>query len=184
MTPPRHRSRSRSGSIAAATPAAAIAIAIAAGVIAFPRAAAAQACCVGTGLLTPARLRTFEGGVVGFQMRARSVMGEFGGTGSYAGSPSGYRDLGFEQDLFGAMRLAPHFQIGRWAPFVQTGRQAGGLSGWGGGLGDIAVNARFDAINAGEHGRWPGVAIIAALAAPTGQAPDEGTDPLATSGTG
>jgi hypothetical protein len=183
MTPPLHRSRFRSGPIATATSAAVVAIA--AGIIAFPRAAAAQACCVGTGLVTPGRLRPFESGLVGFQMRARSVMGEFGGTGSYAPSSS-YREIGFEEDLYGALRLGRHLQIGVLAPFVQTGRQAGVLSGWGGGLGDVAVNARFDALNAGEHGHWPGVAVIAALTAPTGQPLDEvsSSDPLSTSGTG
>ena len=58
--------------------------------------------------------------------------------------------------------------------------------GFGGGLGDLAASARFDAVNAGERGRWPGVAIIAGLSIPTGQAPDEAgaDDPLSTSGTG
>ena len=51
MTRPRWHSRFRS--------ALAVAIVIAAGVAAFPRDAVAQACCVGTGLVTPGRLRTF-----------------------------------------------------------------------------------------------------------------------------
>ena len=89
-------------------------------------------------------------------MRARSVMGAFGGTGSYATSASGNREVGFEEDLFGALRLGSHFQVGLWAPFVQTSRQAGGLSGWGGGLGDVAANVRFDAVNAGDARRLAG----------------------------
>ena len=162
----------------------AVALAVVVGIAAVPRAAAAQACCVGTGLVTPARLRTFEDRAVGMQMRARSVMGAFGGTGSYATSASGNREVGFEEDLFGAVRLGSHLQVGLWAPFVQTGRQQGGLSGWGGGLGDVAGNVRFDAINAGTRGAWPGVALLAALSVPTGQPLDEADDPLATSGTG
>ena len=120
------------------------------------------------------------------QMRARSVMGGFSGTGSYATSAAGYRDVGFEEDLFGALRFGSHFQVALSAPFVQTARQNGGLSGFGGGLGDLAASARFDAVNAGERGHWPGVAIIAGLSIPTGQAPDEAgaDDPLSTSGTG
>ena len=173
---------SRSAPAAAAL--AGVALAVVAGVAAVPRDAAAQACCVGTGLVTPARLRTFEDRAVGFQMRARSVMGAFGGTGSYATSGAGNRDVGFEEDLFAALRLGSHFQVGLWAPFVQTSRQAGGLSGWGGGLGDVAANVRFDAVNAGTRGAWPGVAVLAALSVPTGRPLDEADDPLATSGTG
>ncbi len=147
--------------------------------------AAAQTCCVGTGLVTPARLRPFEGQAVGMQMRARSVMGEFGPTGNYA-TAAGRRELGFEEDLFGAVRLGTHFQVGVWAPFIQTSRAVPGASGFGGGLGDVAASVRFDAVNAGEHGHWPGVAVLAALSLPTGQPLDEvgDDDPLGTSGTG
>ena len=181
----RRRRRSRSGSVAPAIAAGfALALAVAGGVAAFPRDAAAQVCCVGTGLVTPARLRTFEDRALGIQMRARSVMGAFGGTGSYAASAAGNSELAFQEDLYGALRLGARFQIGVLAPFVQTARQAGGLSGWGGGLGDVAASGRFDAFTAGAHGAWPGVAILAALAVPTGRPLDESDDPLATSGTG
>jgi hypothetical protein len=189
MTRRRRRSRFSDGGgrrARAAAPALALALALAAlaAAVALPRKAAAQACCVGTGLVTPARLRTFEDRALGIQMRARSVMGAFGGTGSYATSTSGTSELGFEEDLFGALRLGSRFQVGVWAPFVQTARQAGGLSGWGGGLGDVAANARFDAVDAGTRGYWPGVAILSALSVPTGRPLDGGDDPLATSGTG
>jgi len=160
------------------------ALVVAAGVAARPRTAAAQACCVGTGLVTPARLRTFEDRAVGMQMRARSVVGAFGQTGSYAASGPGQSEVGFEEDLFGAIRLGRRLQIGVWAPFVQTARAVPGVSGFGGGLGDVAANARFDAVDAGTHGYWPGLAIMAGISVPTGTPPDEAGDPLATSGTG
>ncbi|HEY7370965.1 MAG TPA: hypothetical protein VIF57_02220 [Polyangia bacterium] len=185
MTPRRRPSSSRDRRATAVLAAVAGALAAAA-VTATPRAAAAQACCVGTGLVTPARLRTFESGAVGAQMRARSVMGAFGGGGTYAASGADSRELGFEEDLFAALRLGSRVQVGLWAPFVQTSRQQGNLSGFGGGLGDVALNARFDAIDAGTHGRWPGVAVLGALSLPTGQPLDEGgaDDLLSTSGTG
>jgi hypothetical protein len=160
------------------------ALVVAAGVAARPRPAAAQACCVGTGLVTPARLRTFEDRAMGVQMRARSVMGAFGPSGGYATSGAGNRELGFEEDLFGAFRLGRRFQIGLWAPFIQTSRVQPGVSGFGGGLGDVAANLRFEAVDAGTHGYWPGVAIIAGLSFPTGTPMDEAGDPLSTGGTG
>src|SRR3954467_9141686 len=108
----RRRQRSRFSDTAA------VALAAAACVVALPRLAAAQACCVGTGLATPARLRTFEDRAGGMQMGARWVMGAFRESGSYSTAASGYRDVGFEEDLFGALRLGRQFQIGVWAPFV------------------------------------------------------------------
>ena len=176
----RRPSRFRDGAAMAAV----VALALAAGVTACPRTAAAQACCVGTGLVTPARLRTFEDRAVGVQMRARSVMGAFAGSGSYATSAAGTRDVGFEEDLFGALRLGPRLQVALLAPFVQTSRAVSGASGFGGGLGDITASVRFDVSNAGTRGLWPGLAILAGLTVPTGTPPDEADDPLATSGTG
>jgi len=185
MTRRRRPSRSRDAGAARAVAAACLLVA-AGGAAMWPRSAAAQACCVGTGLITPGRLRTFESSAVGVQMRARSVIGAFDGTGGYATSVAGNHDIGFEEDLFASLRLSPHFQVGAWAPFVQTSRQEGGLSGFGGGLGDVAANARFDAIDAGTRGHWPGIALLASLSFPTGQPLDQGgpADPLATSGTG
>ena len=180
MTRRRRPSRFRDRAAAVAV----VALALAAGLTARPRTAAAQACCVGTGLVTPARLRTFEDHAVGVQMRARSVMGAFAGSGSYATSAAGSRDVGFEEDLFGALRLGSRVQVALLAPFVQTSRAAAGTSGFGGGLGDITASARFDVINAGTRGHWPGVAVLAGLAVPTGRRPTRRTTPLATSGTG
>src|SRR3954465_6486842 len=180
MTRRRRPSRSRERAAAVAV----VALALAAGLTARPRTAAAQACCVGTGLVTPARLRTFEDHAVGVQMRARWVMGAFGESGSYATSAAGNRDVGVEEDLFGALRLGSHLQVALMAPFIQTSRAAAGTSGFGGGLGDLTASARFDAVHAGTRGYWPGGAVLAGLALPTGRPPDEADDPLATSGTG
>ena len=180
MTRRRRRSRFRDRAAAVAV----VVLAVAAGLTARPRTAAAQACCVGTGLVTPARLRTFEDRAAGVQMRARSVMGAFAGSGSYATSPASSRDVGFEEDLFGALRLGSHVQVALLAPFIQTSRAAAGMSGFGGGLGDLTASARFDVTNAGTRGAWPGLAALASLAVPTGTPPDEADDPLATSGTG
>ena len=112
-------------------------------------------------------------------------MGAFAGSGSYATSAAGTRDVGFEEDLFGALRLGSHAS-GRAARRRSSRRRAPwpALSGFGGGLGDITASARFDVSNAGTRGLWPGLAILAGLAVPTGDAPDEADDPLATSGTG
>jgi hypothetical protein len=184
MTRARRRSTSSSHTWAVAARAALVAAALAGVVASLPRAAHAQACCVGTGLVNPARLRMFEDRALGFQTRARSVVGAFGDQGSFAASTAGSRDMSFQQDLFGAIRLGPRFQVAGLVPFVATNREAAGISGWGAGVGDVAANVRYDLILAGERGRWPGVALLAGLAVPTGRSPDEARDPLATSATG
>ena len=167
MTRRRRPSRFRDRAAMAAV----VALALAAGVTACPRTAAAQACCVGTGLVTPARLRTFEDRAVGVQMRARSVMGAFAGSGSYATSAAGTRDVGFEEDLFGALRLGPRLQVallGAVRPDVARRFRRVGLRRWPRrhhGQRALRRHQRGHARPSGRASRsWP------ALAVPTGHA--------------
>ena len=150
----------------------------------------AQACCVAAGLTTPARLRRDERYAVGLQTRMRTVVGNFGADGTYATSGAGNRELGGQEDLLAAVRLGARWQVALQVPFVQTGRRVaapGGasLSGWGGGLGDVAASARWEPLFPDERGLgWPGLALLASVSAPTGRPADQATDTLATSATG
>ena len=167
MTPPRRSSTSPEG-------AGRLALALAGALVAAlaPAAAQAQACCVGTGLVTPARLRVFEDYGVGIQTRVRSVMGSFDSGGGYVGSPAGDDEVDLGQDLFAAARFG-NFQGALRIPFVEIGRRETGVSVFGGGLGDVAANLRYDLTLAGDHPRWPGIAVLAGLSVPTGRAIEE-----------
>jgi hypothetical protein len=158
-------------------------VAVVAMVALAPRAARAQACCVGTGLVTPARLRIFEDYGAGVQTRVRSVMGSFDSGGSYVRSPPGDDELDLEQDLFGAMRIG-RFQVAVKVPFVETGRRETGVSAFGGGVGDVSASLRYDVIFAGDRPWWPGIAILAGLSAPTGRTVEESGDPTGATGIG
>jgi hypothetical protein len=148
-----------------------------------PRAARAQACCVGTGLVTPARLRVFEDYGAGVQTHVRSVLGSFDAGGDYVRSPPGADELDLEQDLFGAMRIG-RFQVALKLPFLETGRRETGVSAFGGGVGDVSASLRYDVIYAGDRPWWPGIAILAGLSAPTGRTVEESGDPTAATGIG
>ena len=178
MTPPRRPSTSPDG-------ARRLALAVAAALVAAlaPALAQAQACCVGTSLVTPARLRVFEDYGVGIQTRVRSVMGSFDSGGGYVGSRAGDDEVDLGQDLFAAARFG-NFQGALKLPFVETGRRETGVSAFGGGLGDVAANLRYDLTLAGDHPRWPGVAVLAGLSVPTGRALEESADPTGATGLG
>ena len=152
--------------------------------IAMPRRARAQACCVATGLTTPARLRLYEDGAVGVQTRIRSVLGSFDARGNYVPAPAGDHELDAEEDLFVAKRFGPHWQISLQVPFVQTARSAGSVSGWGGGLGDVSANARWDVLIAGDRPGQPGIALLAGVTPPSGRSQDASSDPSNTAATG
>jgi hypothetical protein len=177
MTPPRRSSRSLER-------AAARALALAGALAALaPAAAHAQACCVGTGLVTPARLRLFEDYGVGMQTRVRSVMGSFDTGGSYVGSRAGDDEVDLGQDLFAAARFGS-FQAALKIPFVETGRRETGVSAFGGGVGDVAANLRYDLTFAGDRPWWPGVALLAGLSVPTGRTVEDSGDPTGATGIG
>jgi hypothetical protein len=147
-----------------------------------PRRAEAQACCAGGAVVTPTRLALHEDLALGLQVRARSNGGSFDSQGQYAGTVGDERI--FEQDLAVSFRFAGRGQAGAVLPMIETHRSAGGLSDTGGGLGDVALNARYDFLLASEALYWPGFGILAAATLPTGRAPNEATHPLTTDATG
>lgn len=152
----------------------------------LPATAWAQACCAGSGAVTPGRLSLHEDALVGLQLRAAHVMGSFDARGRYASPSPGASEQDFEQDLIGAVRLpfAPRAQVAALVPLVETRRKTSSASDFGGGLGDLNVSARYDFFYAGQARYIPGVAVLAGLTLPTGRPPESGSLPLAADVTG
>jgi len=147
--------------------------------------AAAQACCAGGALVSPVRLAPPEDYAVGLQTRVRSDMGLFGADGSYtsfANTSSTEQDV--EQDLAISFRLARRAQISLVLPYVETHRTEPGVDEWGSGIGDVALNARYDFKLAAEMTTWPGFALLGGVVFPTGKTVGDGTSPAATDATG
>src|SRR5262249_45922107 len=69
-------------------------------------------------------------------------------------------------------------------PLVQAWRKVPGMSDAGGGVGDLQVNARWDATLTGASRIVPGIAVLASLTLPTGLPPESASHPLATDATG
>jgi len=147
--------------------------------------ASAQACCAGAGTVTPGRLALHEIALVGLQAKAATELGSFDAQGRYAGSPAGASELDFEQDLFGAVRVLNRGQVAVLVPLDETRRTAQGLAEFGGGLGDINLNLRYDFTLAGASLVVPGIAALVGITFPTGRPPDApDLRPLATGATG
>ena len=120
---------------------------------------------------------------VGLQTRVRSDMGSFLPDGSYVStSTSSEQDV--EQDLAASFRLARRAQIGLVLPYVETHRTQPGVDEWGSGIGDVALNARYDFKLAAEMMYWPGFAVLGGIVFPTGKSVGDGTNPAATDATG
>lgn len=169
---PWSRSRSRSA-----------AILISAAALLAPARAAAQACCGGTAALAPARLEPHEGSLVGVQFKGSYLHGSFDGAGRYIASPPGSVELDLEQDLLAAVRVLNNGQLSLLLPMVETYRKVPGAAEGGGDLGDLQLAARWDFTLAGAS-RVPGIALGAAVIAPTGRPAEAARRPLATDATG
>ena len=99
-------------------------------------------------------------------------------------SPTGSTEQDLEQDLAASFRLARRAQVGLVLPYVETHRSEAGVDDWGSGIGDVALNARYDFQLAAEMMYWPGFALLASVVLPTGKSVGDGTNPAATDATG
>ena len=165
---------------------AALALAIGGALVSRASRASAQACCAGSGAVTPGRLAVHEDALVGLSVRAAHVFGSFDSEGHYSTPPAGTSEQNFEQDAIGALRMpvVDRAQLAVLVPLVENRRSARGTSELGGGLGDVNVSARYDFLYAGQQRYVPGVGVLAGLTVPTGRAPESATQPLATDATG
>lgn len=163
-----------------------LAVAAALAVLSASDRAAAQACCAGSGAVTPGRLAVHEDALVALQVHAAHVFGSFDSSGHYSTPPSGSSEQDFEQDVIGAWRLpvVDRAQLAAQVPLVETRRAARGDAELGGGLGDVNVSARYDFFYAGRARYVPGIAALVGLTMPTGRPPESATNALATDATG
>ena len=163
------------------------AVAMVLAVLSASERASAQACCAGTGAVTPGRLAVHEDALVALQVRAANVFGSFDSNGHYSTPPSGSSEQNFEQDVIGAWRLPviDRAQLAAQVPLIENRRTARGNDAeLGGGLGDANVSARYDFFYAGRDRYVPGIAALVGLTMPTGRPPEKATNPLATDATG
>ncbi len=149
-----------------------------------PSLARAQACCTGGATLMPARLERHEWMLIGSQLNGKHLIGTFAENSRYRKSPPETIQQDLELQLFVTTRLAERVQLGGLVPWLFSHRAAPGVTTeYGGGLGDVELSARWDALFAGELTHVPGVALIGSGRMPTGTAPDAARRPLGSDAT-
>ena len=153
-------------------------------VLTAPARAHAQSCCAGASALTPARLALHEDALIGLQLKGSDLYGSFDGDRRFLGASAGAKELDFEQDLAGSVRVFKRGQLSAILPMVETYRSVPGLSEAGGDLGDLQLGARWDFTVSSASAAMPGIGLAASAMLPTGRAPDAASKPLATDATG
>lgn len=149
---------------------------------AVPSTAFAQACCAGAAAFAPARLQIHEDYLAGVQLKALGIPGSF--SGEHYLAARGATEIDLEESLNGTVRVLTHGQLSATVPFDETYRSASGLNEFGGSIGDIQLNGRWDFTFAGSSLRIPGLALLAGIVFPTGRPPESAKTPLAVDATG
>jgi hypothetical protein len=126
-----------------------------------------------------------ENALVGLQLKAATSLGSYATDGRFVSPGPGDAEQDFEQDLFAAVRLLPRGQAALLVPLVEL-RRATLSDGahFGGGVGDVNANARYDFLLAGESRYVPGIAALAGVTLPTGRPPEQAKLPEAVDATG
>ncbi|MBS2032749.1 MAG: transporter [Deltaproteobacteria bacterium] len=143
----------------------------------------AQACCAGAGVFAPARLKLNEDALVGMQVTGRDIIGSFGPSGAFLASPGGTTEMDLEQDLLATVRPFGNLQLGLLVPLVETRRSVPTLAETGWGIGDVALDGRYEIVPPNTS-NLPGLAVIGGVSLPTGRAPEDAHSPLGTDATG
>ncbi len=150
-----------------------MALAVVVGILAWAATATAQSCCAASQADGPVRLSMGQIGSVGIDASTKTYTGVFAGDDYRSLEHRGHE---FRQSLFGAWRLGDDWLVGAVLPLVQNRRQATELVEWGGGLGDLSVQSRYEVVTTGASASWPGIGLVASVTAPTGRSPSQSMD--------
>lgn len=162
-----------------------IAIAILSSGLLWEGRASAQACCAAATAIAPGRLALHERALVGGQLLASGGLGSFDGQARYHGNEPGSYQVDTQFTAFGTARIVPRLQVGATLPLLLAFRgSAGSGDETGGGIGDLGVNLRYDAVRNRQYSFLPGIGLIAGFTAPTGRSPESSQKDLGADITG
>lgn len=131
-----------------------------------PAAAQAQACCGAAQGVGLGRLAMGQAYLVGVDAQYVEYFGRYDRQ-QYVSLAHDTRE--FRQTLFATARLFEDFQFALSVPFVQTHKDFGELTEFGGGMGDISASLRYEYFAVGERRNIPGMAMLLTGKLPTGR---------------
>ncbi len=148
----------------------ATAIAVALGVSLWSLAADAQACCAAAQSSGPTRLSVGQLATVGVGADVKRNSGVFAGTSYRSMNRADYE---FRQTGFGALAIGEQLQVGATVPFIRNRIRVKDGSESGGGLGDMALQIRYQLLEFPPRTLSPDLGVFASVTAPTGRSRTE-----------
>lgn len=146
--------------------------------------AQASVCCMTAGIFGVGRLALWEGSAAGLRVTGADTLGTWSAEGRWSPNPAGYFDDELRVDSYGLLRLSERGQIFALVPTLVTRRGVGDDESTAGGLGDLELGVRYEAVLAGEHQWLPALGLTGALLLPSGVRPEEAKARFGTDATG
>jgi len=152
--------------------------------IAVPRVAAAAACCISATSFGVGRLLMWEDFALGLQIAHARSYGQWDSSGTLRRNPPGYSE-GISQAIpWAIVRLHERAEVQGWFPILVNDRWSEHDRQIAGGLGDVGVALRYQALSIGEIEHLPSFAVTASGMAPTGRRVEQTSPPLFAGTTG
>ncbi|MEM1007389.1 MAG: hypothetical protein AAGJ35_00160 [Myxococcota bacterium] len=147
---------------------------------AVPSNSHSAACCLSSTLGGVGRLRTWEQFALGVRLSSFVNLGSWNTQGLWRNEFHDFAQMDLRTELWGMVGLGKRFDLYGRLPWFVNYRASSAQHEWGAALGDIEFGARFELASLGEHGDWPGLAILAGVVIPTGRSPQQTSRPLAS----
>lgn len=138
----------------------------------WPTHATAAACCLSATALGIGRLLTWETLAVGLRFSWTEGLGLWDQNARFHLLDDGDRERLLTTQLWSMVRMSRRWSGYAAVPMVVPYRAVEDDGEWGVGMGDIRTGVRWDVVELGEYRRLPGVALHAAVTAPTGRPTD------------
>lgn len=154
-----------------------------------PTRARAAACCLSATATGTGRLLIWERFAIGLRTSYVAGIGSWSTRGEFRTYGADYAEHDWRSELWTLVGVHRRVSLFGRLPWAMNARSAGNLgSAVGGGVGDVQLGTRIEAIAIGEYARVPALAVRVGVTAPSGRSTDAamkaGDDPLGTSVTG
>lgn len=147
------------------------------------RGAQASPCCMSATAFGMGRLLLGEDFALGLRTSLAPTLGAWDSGGRWRAYET-YDELEWRSELWGLVGIGDRFSLSARVPVLVLARSTGAEGDLGGGIGDVALGARYELTSVGEYGAWPALAVTLGVAAPTGRATEDARTALGVDVTG
>lgn len=145
-----------------------------------PTPARGAACCISASSVGVGRLKLWEDMALGVRASYAYGLGSWNQEAAWVAHGDDYTEDVLRSEFWAIVRLDRRASAQVLLPVVWTRRGLGAGVSMDGGVGDLKLGGRYEAIRIGERQGVPGVALAFGASLPTGRAPERAQTTLAT----